>query len=61
MSAYTQTTNQTKNTDRERVYKLFQAIAEYGHRIRTGQKTSPPNEAASTPKTTRDGHAKPAE
>ena len=28
----------TENADRETVYKLFQAIAEYGHRVRTGQK-----------------------
>jgi len=61
MSANTQTTNQTENTDRERVYKLFQVIAEYGHRIRTGQKILPSHEAASTPKATRDGYAKPAE
>ncbi|MBT7711882.1 MAG: hypothetical protein HN745_09180 [Deltaproteobacteria bacterium] len=28
----------TENADRETIFKLFQTIAEYGHRVRTGQK-----------------------
>lgn len=38
MPTNTQTTNQTEDADREILFKLFQAIAAYGHRIRTGQK-----------------------
>jgi len=38
MPADTQSTNQTEDADRETLFKLFQAIAAYGHRIRTDKK-----------------------
>ena len=38
MPTNTQTTNPTEEADRETIFKLFQAIAQYGHRIRTGQR-----------------------
>lgn len=31
-------TNQTEDAGHEIIFKLFQTIAAYGHRIRTGQK-----------------------
>ncbi len=38
MPANIQPTYQTEDADREAIFKLFQAIAAYGHRVRTGQK-----------------------
>ena len=38
MPTNTQPTNETEDADRETLFKLFQSIAKYGHRIRTGQK-----------------------
>ena len=47
MPANTQPANQTEDADRETIFKLFQAIAAYGHRVRTEKKFLLPENAES--------------
>ena len=62
MPTNTQTTNQTEEADRETIFKLFQDIAEYGHRIRTGQKRLMlPKKAESLSKDTQEDLHRPNE